>query len=348
MNMKAVVIEKPNEICVKEIERPIPAADEVLIKVAYCGVCGTDYDNYRGESVFAREGKIHYPVRFGHEWSGVVAEVGSAVKSFAPGDRVVGDGKVTCAECDNCRKGRWYDCSNLRSVGTVENYWPGAMAEYMLMPERNLFHIADNVSLREAALIEPAAIAYNGFRGLDVKDADVLILGTGAIGIAAIQCAKSLGAKCVMIAGRKQNKLQLAADMGADRTIFMTKENLREVVLAETQGWGADIVIDTAGSTDLVKECMCCTAKMGSISLLAFYDKPLDGFILDDFVLAKKSLRGISGSREFFPVVVELLAEGKIRLEPMITQEIPFSEAEHCMDYYEQNAANRVKLMIKF
>lgn len=346
--MKAVVIEKPNKICLKEIARPVLNADEVLIKVAYCGVCGTDHDNYSGNSLYAKEGKVHYPLRFGHEWSGIVEEIGDAVKNFAPGDRVVGDGKVTCNKCDNCKAGRWYDCNDLRPVGTVENCWPGAMAEYMVMPERNLFHIADNVSLREAALIEPATIAYNGFRGLEVQGTDVLILGTGAIGLAAIQCAKSLGARYVMVAGRKRSKLELAVKMGADRVIRMPQENFREVVLAETQGRGVDIVIDTAGSTDLMKESVLCTAKMGSISLLAFYDKPLDGFVLDDFVMGKKALRGISGSREFFPVVAKLLADEAIRLEPMITREIPFAEAERCMEYYEQDAADRVKLMVKF
>ena len=347
-NMKAIVIERPNALRLRELPVPVPAADEVLVKVAYCGVCGTDYDNFKGESTFAREGRIHYPLRFGHEWSGVVVEVGNAVRTFRPGDRVVGDGKVTCTACAACKAGHWYDCRNLRSVGTVDDCWPGAMAEYMRMPERNLYHLADHVSLREAALIEPAAIAYNGFRGLDVPGTNVLILGTGAIGLAAVQCARSLGAARILVAGRKSSKLALAEKMGADRVVSMQHEALEQAVLEETAGVGADIVLDTTGSTELVRNSVRYTANMGSISLLAFYDRLLDGFNLDDFVLAKKSLRGISGSREYFPVVARLLAEGKLHLLPLITHEISFDQALHCMEEYEADAETRVKLMVRF
>lgn len=332
-----------------EIPKPVPGKGEVLIKVAYCGICGTDYDNYKGDSYFAQSGAVKYPVRFGHEWTGVVTEIGPDVTKFQVGDKVVGDGKVTCEKCDRCLSGRWYDCRNLRSVGTVGNIWPGAMAEYMLMPERNLFKLGSDVDLRGAAAIEPMTIAFNGYRDLDVEGANVLILGTGAIGIAAIPSAHVLGAKKVIIAGRKKSKLDLAKKMGADVTVNTTEQDLKEVVLAETNGIGVDVVIETSGSTSLVEQSIAMTAKMGTIALLGFYDRPLDNMILDSFVLEKKTLRGVSGSRQYFPVVADLVSAGKVDLSPIITQEMSFHEdGERCMEIYESDPANRVKMMVRF
>ncbi|MBQ3575736.1 MAG: alcohol dehydrogenase catalytic domain-containing protein, partial [Clostridia bacterium] len=290
--------------------------DEVLVQVAYCGICATDYDNFRGETSFAKNGDLKYPLRFGHEWSGVVREVGCDVKDFAPGDKVIGDGKVTCTVCENCRAGRWYDCLNIRAVGTVKNHWPGGMAEYILMPARNVFKVADHVSLKEAALCEPVTIAMNGMRETDLTGKTVLVIGSGPIGMGGVTAAKVMGAKRIICAARKQNKLQRAMEMGATDVINTAETNIYEELLKITGGRKADFVLETSGCAEYVEHMLDLVINMGTMSLVGFYDRPLSGFNLDNFAFAKVTLRGSSGAREYTPIVLGLLNEGKIRLLP--------------------------------
>jgi len=126
---------------------------DVLTKVKYCGVCGTDVSIYTGETNLVKNGLIKYPVRIGHEWSGIVESVGSGVIEFKAGDRVVGDTVVACGECKACLGGNYMLCPDLRCVGTV-NAWDGGFAEYTVFPARHIFRIPDNIALDEAALIE--------------------------------------------------------------------------------------------------------------------------------------------------------------------------------------------------
>ncbi|MBQ8506670.1 MAG: alcohol dehydrogenase catalytic domain-containing protein [Clostridia bacterium] len=344
--MRAAAVIQTNELRVLNVEMPIPGPDQVLIQVAYCGICATDYDNFRGETSFAKNGDLKYPLRFGHEWSGIVRAVGSEVKDFAAGDKVIGDGKVTCTECENCRAGRWYDCMNLRAVGTVKNHWPGGMAEYALMPARNVFKVAEHVSLKEAALCEPVTIAMNGMRETDLSGKTVLVIGSGPIGLGGVTAAKALGAKRIICAARKQGKLQRALEMGATDTINTTEGSIYEQLLAVNDGKKADFVLETSGCAEYVERMLDLVANMGTMSLVGFYDRPLGNFNLDNFAFAKVTLRGSSGAREFTPIVLNLLNEGKIRLLPMLTHEIPFDEVESCMDFYRSVASDRIKILV--
>ena len=345
--MKAAAFLKTNEMAVLDVELPVPQADQVLIKVAYCGVCATDYDNFVGQTSFARNGFLRYPLRFGHEWSGVVCQVGADVHTFKVGDRVIGDGKVTCGVCENCRKGQWYNCLNLRAVGTVHDHWPGGMAEYILMPARNVFPLGDHVTLKEAALLEPVTIAMNGFRQEDLTGKTVLVIGSGAIGLGGVTAARALGAGRVICAGRKQFKLDRALEMGATDVIDTTKAPLKDQLLAVNGGKRADFVLETSGNTQYVEDCLDYVEKMGVFSMVAFYDRPLNNFNLDDMIFAKITLRGASGSQQYMPVALDLLNRGKIHLMPLLTQEVDFADVRTVMDAYRACAAQRIKMLVR-
>ena len=345
--MKAAAILQTDVLRIIEAEKPKPAADQVLVKVAYCGICATDYDNFRGTTSFAKNGQLTYPLRFGHEWSGRIAEVGADVTDFRVGDKVIGDGKVTCARCENCRAGRWYDCTALRAVGTVKDHWPGAMAEYILMPARNVFKIAEEIPLKEAALCEPVTIAMNGLREVRIEDNTVLVIGTGAIAMGGIAAAKALGAKRIICAGRKAFKLNRAVQMGATDTIDLTQAPLSEQLLRVNGGEKAGVVLETTGCADYVEDMMNLTANMGTMSLVGFYDRPIRSFDLDTFIYGKAVLRGSSGSREFTPKVAALMNAGKLNLLPMLTQETDFSEIEGVMDEYARVSPERIKMLVK-
>lgn len=345
--MKAAAFLKTNEMAVLEVERPVPQADQVLIKVAYCGVCATDYDNFVGQTSFAKNGFLRYPLRFGHEWSGVVCEVGADVDNFKVGDRVVGDGKITCGVCENCKKGEWYNCLNLRSVGTVHDHWPGGMAEYILMPARNVFKLGDGVSLKEAALIEPVTIAMNGFRQEDLTGRTVLVIGSGAIGLGGITAARALGAKRVICAARKRFKLDRALEMGATDVIDISKGPLKDQLLEINDGKKAGFVLETSGCTEYVEKCLDYVQKMGTFSMVAFYDRPLTNFNLDNMIFEKITMRGASGSQQFMPVVLDMLNAGKIHLMPLLTQEVDFANVVTVMDEYRACAAERIKMLVR-
>lgn len=346
--MKAVVFAKTDDLRVVEIEKPTPQPDQVLIKVAYCGICATDYDNFRGFTSFAKNGDLRYPLRFGHEWSGVVCEVGSAVTKFAVGDKVVGDGKITCNECENCKAGKWYDCMNIRAVGTVKDHWPGGMAEYILMPERNIFKLDPEVSLKSAAMCEPVNIAMNGFREADIEGKTVLVIGSGPIAMGGIAAAKVLGAKKIICAGRKAFKLEKAREMGATDIIDLTKGTLYEQIRPLNDGKLVDFALETSGCTDYVERVLDIVCTMGTMSLVAFYDRPMNNFNLDNIIYGKITLRGASGARQYAPIVAQLMSEGKIDLAPLMTHKLDFyKDAERMMDFYASVPAERLKILVE-
>lgn len=345
--MKAAAILKTLDLKVIEVEKPIPEADQVLVKVAYCGICATDYDNYAGLTSFAKNGQLKYPLRFGHEWSGTIVEVGADVKDFQVGDKVIGDGKVTCGVCENCKQGKWYDCMDIRAVGTVKDHWPGAMAEYILMPARNVFKIADDVSLREAAVAEPVIIAMNGLRETDLKGKIVLVIGSGPIGLGGVVAAKVLGAKYIICAARKESKLQKAIEMGATHTINTTECDLQKQLLEITGGKKADFILEASGCVDYVEHCTDYLTNMGTMAMVAFYEKKPSNLNLDDIVFGKITLRGCSGAREHTPIVADLLSRHVVDLVPLISDEINFADIESAMQRYEQTAKTRIKMLVK-
>ena len=136
--MRTLVAIEPNRASYVDMDKPKAEKNMVLVKVSRAGICATDYAIYSGECSFVKDGSIKYPVRFGHEWSGVVEEVGCDVKSFKPGDLVISDSGVACGHCEACQKGDFADCQQAKSVGTI-NTWDGCFAEYMLMPDREIF-----------------------------------------------------------------------------------------------------------------------------------------------------------------------------------------------------------------
>ena len=345
--MKAAAFLKTNVIKVLEVERPVPGPDEVLVKVAYCGICATDYDNFRGYTSFAKNGELEYPLRFGHEWSGAIVEKGSAVSGLSIGDHVIGDGKVTCGKCRNCRSGRWYDCEDLRAVGTVKHHWPGAMAEYICMPARNVFRIEKHVSLREAAMCEPFIIALNGLRECPLAGKTVLVIGSGPIGLGGVIAARVSGAGRIICAARRRSKLDRALALGATDVINTTEGSLYDQILKVNGGRKVDFCLETSGCAEYVEHVADIVANMGTMSMVGFYDRPIRELDVDRIVFGKITLRGSSGSREYTPIAARLLSEGKIDLMPLLSGVIDFSEVEGAMDLYEQSAGDRIKILVR-
>lgn len=346
--MKSIVVKAPGDIRYVEVDKPKPGPREVLTRVRYCGICGTDLEIFTGDSNLVRNGFINYPVRIGHEWSGVIEEVGSEVKNFKPGDRVAGGNSVTCGECKNCKDGNYGLCKNGLAVGTVGNCWNGAFAEYMIMPYWHMYKINDNVSLDEAALFEPASIALSGVRQSDITpESTVLITGTGAIGLSAVGLVKSMGAKKILLAGRKDFKLEIGKKMGADAVVNVTKENLKEFVMKETNNEGVNSLVETSGSVTFINESFDFLARRAVIALIGFYDINLTDCNINKLVLRLYQIRGIDGTGGSIMEIAEMVSKGKLSLKPLITHRFNFDETIDTFKSAHKMNDQKIKMLVE-
>ncbi len=346
--MKALVAIEPNNTKYVEVEKPKAEKDMVVVKVSKAGICATDYAIHTGECSFVRDGSIKYPVRFGHEWSGVIESVGADVKKLKPGDHVVSDAGVTCGVCEACQKGDLMSCSAIKSLGTV-NTWDGCFAEYITIPERHLYRVPEKISLEDASLIEPTCIAYDAFTDVDMsKVRTVAVFGTGAIGMASAWLAKYFGAETVIMVGRTDKKLETAKQIGVDVVINNKKEDAVETIKKLTGGIGVDFTIETSGSDKLLIDSFNATKSYGRVSLLSFYEKNVDNMPMDSVVLRCLTVRGAANYFGYPEKVIEIMENNPMKLTPIITHRIPFTK---CLDAFENEVAyhsDKIKIIIDF
>ncbi|MBR5453508.1 MAG: alcohol dehydrogenase catalytic domain-containing protein [Clostridia bacterium] len=348
MDMKVLTVLGPMNAEYSNVPAPAPTGDMIKIKVMRTGVCATDFAIFTGDCSFVRSGEIVYPVRFGHEFSGVVTEVGENVKDFKPGDRVYTDNGVSCGVCAECLDGRYGECRNSRSVGTV-NCWEGCYAEYMYMPERHTYHIPDGLSYDQAALIEPTSISLDAFTDVNVQPGQTaVIIGTGAIGMASAWLAKYFGFDRVILVGRSPAKLEVALKIGADEVINSREVNLTDTVLELTVGKGADLIVETSGDRGTLIEALDFTARGGRISTLSFYEYLLDGMPIDKLVLNRITLRGGAGCFGYPQMVAKIMTEHKIDLTPVITNRVKFDDVLDFFKNEEKYHSGKVKAMVVF
>lgn len=349
MKMKVLLAKGNGELCVAEVEKPVPGPGEILAKVAHCGICATDVAIADGTLNLGANMNPVYPVRLGHEWSGVVVAAGANTRRLKPGDRVISDTGYSCGECKYCLEGAYQNCENGKAIGTIGECWPGAFAEYMLMPERLTFRIPDGVGLDEAALVEPASIGLYGLLRSPVGPGqNLLVIGTGPIGLGGMACAKALGSGKIILAGRKDAKLEIGRSMGADLLVNTTKEDLREVVMRETRGEGMDIILDTTGNPDIFNETLRLLRGSGTIVIPGFYGTPIEGADMDYIISHNCTLVGAAGTPNMGRKVLDLLGSKKISLRPMLTERYPFSQVKEGFAAVKSHNDRRIKIMIDF
>ena len=347
--MKAITVYGPHDARMETVPKPLATGDMIVAKVCRTGVCATDQSIYTGDSSFIRSGEIKYPCRFGHEWAGIVESVGPDVKDFKIGDRVYADNFATCGVCEACKREDYMSCSSIRSVGTV-NCWDGCYAEYMQMPERHVYHLPDELSMDEGALIEPAGIAYDAFRGVTLTGDDtVVVFGTGAIGMVAVWLAKYYGAGEAILVGRTDEKLKVGLQIGADHVINSKKEDavakIKELSLCKK---GANLVVETSGSISALKDSIACAARYARISVVSFYEKNANDLPIDPLVLGCISMVGAAGRDGNSPAVCEIMRKNPVKLTPIFTHHIPFKDTLDVFANEEKYHKDKIKAMIAF
>ena len=346
MEMMAMRLHGPNDMRYEKVPVPELGPADVRVKVAFCGICGTDEEFYFGTSSFWAAGLIHTPMTMGHECSGVVDAVGSEVTRVKVGDTVVIDPIISCGRCDACILGRRQECADLRCVGTI-NSVDGGYAEYAVFPEKGVWRLPDTIELQSAALIEPLSISLYAVERAGIQIGDtVLVAGTGAIGLGAIPFIRMKGAGSIIVAGRRDCKLATAKAMGADITVNINAVSLREAVADATGGKMANCIIDTAGSAEFLLTLLDLAAYDARVSIPSFYGNTIEHFPIDQNVLKNISMSFVFSNADTYPRVIRTLASDTIDLSPMITRTYPLKDAVCALQDLKSNKETRIKYML--
>ncbi len=319
--MRAVRLHGVEDLRIDEVEIPVIGPREVLVRIHVCGVCPSDVRPYRGVS----RGKLVFPRRLGHEWVGEIVDKGQEVEGLAVGDRVAACWRVVCGVCAYCRRGDSNYCTALNLTRIV-----GGFAEYGRIAATNVYRIPEGVSYEEASFAEPLACCLNGQDRSGVKSGDdVVVLGAGPIGLLHVQLSRLRGARVVAVDFR-QERLALARAVGAQETVCLDSEDLRERVSELTGGKGADRVIVATGAVAAVADAMDIAAACGNVNLFAgIY--PAHTVELDPNFVHYKQVE-LTGSHDFtaahFQLGLKLLSDGGSDVRPLISHRLPLEDIE--------------------
>jgi threonine 3-dehydrogenase len=317
--MKALVKkESAPGIWLEEIPEPKVGPNDVLIRIGRTAICGTDMHIYNWDA-WARK-TIPVPMAVGHEYSGRIVEVGSEVRGLKPGDRVSGEGHITCGYCRNCRAGRRHLCRNTVGVGVNR---PGAFAEYLAIPAENAFRLPDSISDDIASILDPFGNATHTALAFSMVGEDVLITGAGPIGVMAVAIARFVGARHVVITDINDYRLELARKMGATRAINVQRESLDQTMKELGMQEGFDVGLEMSGNAAAFRDMLRTMHHGGSIAILGI---PPEETAIDwnQVIFKGLTLKGIYG-REMFETWYKMtsLLQSGLKLEPIITHHLP-------------------------
>src|SRR3954470_11950563 len=305
----------------REIPKPAVGPNDVLIRVKRTAICGTDVHIYNWDAWAQKT--IPVPMAVGHEYCGEVVEVGSEVSGFKPGDRVSGEGHVTCGHCRNCRAGRRHLCRNTVGVGVNR---PGCFAEYVVIPAFNAFKLPSAIDDEIAAILDPLGNAVHTALAFDVVGEDVLITGAGPIGIMAAAIVRFIGARNVVITDVNDYRLELARKMGATLALNVTRDSLDDAMKQLGMQEGFDVGLEMSGNAAAFRDLLRTMHHGGSVALLGL---PPNEVAIDwnDVIFKGLNMRGIYG-REMFETWYKMAAllQAGLDITPVITHHFPIQE----------------------
>jgi len=327
----------------RDVPEPVMGPDQVLLEVKAVGVCGSDVHMWRENQSW----EIKMPLVLGHEFSAVVADVGANVEGVSAGDRVTCETAAqVCGRCTYCLTGNYNLCPHRQGYGALVD---GAMTRYVVARPQILHHVPDNVPFEHAALTEPACVAMNALVEKTVlKPGDLTVIqGPGPIGIMALQVAKLQGAGPIIMLGTDidEHRLEVAAELGADYTLNIQREDPLELVRSLGDGFGADLVVDCTGVSRALEQGMAMVRPNGRITKIGWGPQPLNAS-LDPIVGKAVTLQGsFSHTYATWERVVHLIADGKLNMTPVIGGVYGLDEWETAFSRMEEGA--NVKSVIK-
>ncbi|MFL0267358.1 2,3-butanediol dehydrogenase [Candidatus Clostridium radicumherbarum] len=328
--MKAALWYQKKDVRVEEISEPKVTAGSVKIKVKWCGICGSDLHEYLAGPIFIPVGQPHplsgatAPVVLGHEFSGEVVEIGEGASKLKVGDRVVVEPIVACGKCPACKEGKYNICSSLGFHGLCGT--GGGLAEYTVFPEEYVHKIPESMSYEQAALIEPIAVALHSIRISGFKTGDTaLVLGSGPIGLATIECLKAAGASLIVVLQRKSVRQEYAKRAGADVVLDPNEVNIADEVKKLTNGVGVNVSFETTGAKVGFDTGINSLKHEGVMVVTSIWEDEVS-FNPNLLVFSEKKIVGTLAYRHEFPATIAQMKDGRIKAEGYITKRIALED----------------------
>ncbi len=321
--MNALVLSSYNNLEYKQVEKPQIRPDEVLVRIEAVGICGSDVHGIDGST-----GRRIPPLIMGHEAAGVIEEAGAEVDNYKPGERVTFDSTLYCGHCRYCRQGKINFCENRKVLGVAcdEYSQQGAFAEYINIPAHILYRLPKEVSFQEGAMVEPLSVAAHAVEITPIAFGDTaVVIGAGVIGLLTLQVLRSSGCSRVYVADIDDSRLHTALELGARETFNTKQVELSEEIIRRTGGLGADCAFDAVGLQETTNASIYSVHKGGTVTIIGNLS-PKAELPLQYLVSRQIRLQGSNASAGEYPACIEMIQNGQIALEPLMSKVAPLSE----------------------
>ncbi len=344
--MKAMVLTGLREIEIREKQVPeITKPDEVLVRMKSVGVCGSDIHYYREGRIGSQI--VVYPFTVGHEGAGIIEKTGSAVTDLKPGARVAVDPAMPCYSCDQCREHRFHTCRKLKFLG-CPGQAEGCFSEFIVVPAKSCIPIQDNMTFDQAALSEPLAIGmYSVHLAREVKGKKAGILGSGPIGISVMLSAIAMGCKRIYMTDKIDERLTLASEMGANWTGNPDTSDIVTGILKEEPS-NLDLVFECCGQQEAVDQAVKLLKPGGMLMIVGIPSFGRWSFDVDDLRRKEITVRNVRRQNEMAEKTIELIAEGRIIPDKMMTHTFDFKQIKEAFELVDQYRDGVMKAMIRF
>ena len=342
--MKALVLTHYNRFELQDWPVPEIAPDEVLIKVATCGICGSDVHGMDGST-----GRRQPPIVMGHEAAGTITQTGSEVNGWIPGERVTFDSTIYCGVCWYCRRGQFNLCNQRRVLGvSCDDYRRhGALAEYITVPQRILYRLPQALSFDHACMVEPLSVALHAVHRTRIRPDDIaVVVGVGMIGLLVVQALRTTGCGRIIAIDLDQRRLDLACTLGADEGLQPGALDVAAEILQRTAGRGADLAFEVVGLAPTVQTAIASLRKGGQLTLVGNLAAQVE-FPLQAAVTRELNVNGSCASCGEYPDGLDLMARGTINVAPLISATAPLSAGAEWFQRLQNAKDGLLKVILK-
>ena len=344
MKNRAAYMTGINKMEIRDIEVPKLREKDVLVKLEYVGICGSDVH-------YLEHGKIgdfivNGDFILGHECAGTVVEIGTGVQDLKVGDKVALEPGITCGQCEFCKTGRYNLCPDVEFLATPPYH--GSLMNYIAFPENMCFKLPDNITTKEGALVEPLAVGMHAAIQGNVKLGDsVVILGAGTIGLVTLLACKAYGATDITVVDVIPKRLDYAKKLGATATINAMETDVFAEIDKMTDKKGIDVVIETAGSARTISQTPYLVKNGGTIVLVGLAPQDIIEFNFAKIMAKEAQIKSVFRYRNIYPTAIKAIAKGIIDISGIVTHEFDFDDVAKAFDYVINNKQDVVKAVIK-
>ena len=344
MKNRAVFMTGLNRMEIREIPMPAPKEKEILLKIEYVGICGSDVHYLEQGRIgdFVVDGDFI----LGHECAGTVVQTGRGVTSLNAGDRVALEPGCTCGKCEFCKSGKYNLCPDVRFLATPP--YNGCLMDYITFPEDMAFRLPDKISTKEGALIEPLSVGMHAAKqGSVTLGSSVTILGAGCIGLVTLLSCRAFGATDLFVVDVLPKRLEYAKKLGATHVINALEEDPVQAIQDRTGGAGTDVVIETAGSAKTISQTPYIVKRGGRIVLVGMAAQDVIEYDFSKIMAKEASIQSVFRYRNIYPQAIKAIEKGIIDVSGIVTHEFDFEETPRAFDFVIHNKQDVVKAVIK-